>query len=345
MIETILRERNPSSVLPGNQYLAVGSSVSPFIAIYKRNGDTYTKLTTPASVPAYSVTGVAWNGSTHLILAHGGYPYVTVYKRTGDTFTKLSDFTTNEGYADTGKVRVDDTGGYMAFNYSLTPYVKTCTISGDTFAMCAAPAVPPATGNAGATNVQFNLNSGSGDWFALTARSSLNVYTMANPPVKVTTSFTGQGVLSLRAGLFCSNDDSTLVYGTGSSINIYQILSGPSFTPMPSPYTAISLGATCNAAAREDYYGIFLALGVTATPFLRVYDIYGWFTYTVATTPPGSVVDVAMTSEPNTQIACAHAASPFITIYKLIGETFSKLADPASLPPGAANCVAFSATF
>lgn len=41
-------------------------------------------------------------------------------------------------------------------------------------------------------------------------------------------------------------------------------------------------------------------------------------------------------------MAVAHYASPFITIYKQAGDTFTKLPNPASLPAGAGNGCSFS---
>ena len=42
---------------------------------------------------------------------------------------------------------------------------------------------------------------------------------------------------------------------------------------------------------------------------------------------------VAFSSD-DTYMAVAHQNSPFITIYKRSGDTFTKLADPATLPTG-----------
>ena len=119
MIETLLRQRNPSASIPGDQYLAVGMGVSPWIAIYKKNGDTFTRLPTPATTPTGITYGVAWNGNTHLACSHSNYPYVTVYKRSGDTFTKLADFTTNDGGLQ---------GGRIAFNSSLGNGAANCLL-------------------------------------------------------------------------------------------------------------------------------------------------------------------------------------------------------------------------
>ena len=43
-------------------------------------------------------------------------------------------------------------------------------------------------------------------------------------------------------------------------------------------------------------------------------------------------------------LAVAHDSSPYITIYKRIGDTFTKLSNPSTLPAGSGNEVAFDPT-
>lgn len=81
-------------------YMAVLSSVAPFISIYKRTGDTFIKLagvdTPPTSSYNYS-GGNARNkvifsqDDTHLLVAQGTAPYLNAYKRVDDSFSKLPD--------------------------------------------------------------------------------------------------------------------------------------------------------------------------------------------------------------------------------------------------------------
>ena len=76
----------------GGTYLAVSTASSPRLSIYKRSGDTFTKLADPASLPTNQGREVAFShDSTYLAIATYGSPYIVIYKRSGDTFTKLSD--------------------------------------------------------------------------------------------------------------------------------------------------------------------------------------------------------------------------------------------------------------
>jgi hypothetical protein len=350
MIETILRERNPSGSAPssGNQYLAVGSSVSPYLIIYKRNGDTYTKIADPASMPPTGVTGVAWNGSTHLACAHSNYPYVTVYKRSGDTFTKLADFTTNEGSATTGHVRFNQhpelgASTRMAFNYSVPPYFKLFSLSGDTFSMYANPSALP--GNAVPPNADLNFQQNLEGEFLAIASGGIFVYTTANPPVRITQSMATSVLVRAVSADFAGYTQ--IVYTVNATVYYYDMAAGPYSFTAASPAT-LALGGACLGALERDPIGTgYLFAGIGISPFFRAY--FGPFSYNqfaLSADPPGAVIGISVTAAVNPTVACAHAASPYVTIYNFDGAaTMTKVADPAVLPPGAATCVAFSGTF
>ena len=55
------------------------------------------------------------------------------------------------------------------------------------------------------------------------------------------------------------------------------------------------------------------------------------------------IMSAVMQAAPQaTYLSVAHATSPYVTIYKRAGDTFTKLPDPATLPAGAGNSVALS---
>ncbi|MBP3933480.1 MAG: hypothetical protein J6D44_06370, partial [Pseudomonas sp.] len=67
-------------------------AVSPYITIYKRSGDGFTKLDNPSALPIGTAYGVAFSADgTYMAVAHAVDPYITIYKRSGDTFTKLAN--------------------------------------------------------------------------------------------------------------------------------------------------------------------------------------------------------------------------------------------------------------
>ena len=102
------------------------------IAIYKRNGDTFTKLSNPSTLPTGQGNGVAFDPTgTYLAVAHVSSPYIAIYKRNGDTFTKLSNPSTlpmGHAYG----VAFDPTGTYLAVVHDSSPYITIYKRSGDT---------------------------------------------------------------------------------------------------------------------------------------------------------------------------------------------------------------------
>ena len=81
---------------PDAVYLAVGgdreNSSTTRMVIYKRSGDTFTKLSDPADMPGSTVQKVRFDPTgTYLVVGMISAPRVLIYKRSGDTFTKLTD--------------------------------------------------------------------------------------------------------------------------------------------------------------------------------------------------------------------------------------------------------------
>ncbi|QFF98901.1 WD40 repeat domain-containing protein [Psychrobacillus glaciei] len=82
-----------------NNYVPIALDDSPYILIYKRSGNTLTKLANPSGLPASGSWQVAFSPSG-LFLAVSWFADGTsasalvVYKRNVDTFTKLANFST-----------------------------------------------------------------------------------------------------------------------------------------------------------------------------------------------------------------------------------------------------------
>jgi WD40 repeat protein len=132
-----------ASFSPDGVYLAVAHVDSPFITIYKRSGDTFTKLANPAILP----TGVGYyaefsNSGLYLAVSHNTSPWITIYKRSGDTFTKLANpATLPTGYTISVTFSSDDV--YLACGHNITPWLTIYKRSSDTFTKLANPASLP----------------------------------------------------------------------------------------------------------------------------------------------------------------------------------------------------------
>lgn len=130
-------------------YMVITHSVSPYISIYKRTGDTYTKLPNPAALPTGNANRASFSpDSVYLAVAHQTSPFITIYKRSGDTFAKLSDpavLPTNTSFG----VAFSADGTYLTVSIFTSPYVYFYKRSGDTFTKLADPAILPTAGGRG----------------------------------------------------------------------------------------------------------------------------------------------------------------------------------------------------
>lgn len=126
-------------------YLAIGSDTTPYLTIYQRYIDTFTKLTEPSVPPASTVYQTAWSHeSRYLAAALASSPYIVIYKRSGSTFTKLSnpaDLPTGTAY----NVAWSRSGLYLAVAHTTSPYITVYKRSGDTFTKITNPDVLPAS--------------------------------------------------------------------------------------------------------------------------------------------------------------------------------------------------------
>ena len=106
-----------------NNYMAVGHNASPFIAIYKRDGDTFNKLPNPSQLPTNTAWGVAFSSdNTFMAVGHSNSPFITIYKRDGDTFNKLpnpSELPADRGFG----VAFSSDNTFMAVAHFGSPYI------------------------------------------------------------------------------------------------------------------------------------------------------------------------------------------------------------------------------
>jgi hypothetical protein len=72
---------NGASFSPDGTYLAIVHNTSPYVTIYKRDGDTFTKLANPSTLPTSTALGASFSpDGAYLAIAHASSPYVIIYK-------------------------------------------------------------------------------------------------------------------------------------------------------------------------------------------------------------------------------------------------------------------------
>ena len=119
---------------PSDEFLAVGSNTTPFVEVYQRSTDTFTKVTSTMTQPTADVASVAWSADNSYLMV--GYltnaPYLNIYNRSGTTFTLM----TLTGGNPTGQVfgvAVSPDGTLFAAAHTSAPYITMYQRSGNTF--------------------------------------------------------------------------------------------------------------------------------------------------------------------------------------------------------------------
>ena len=273
-IEPVVKLSNPPT-LPashGNEvafsydgtYMAVAHYTTPFITIYKRNGDTFTKLPDPSSLPANNGTGVAFSyDGTYMAVASEGSPYLTIYKRDGDTFNKLpnpSSLPVPFGYG----ITFSYDGIYMVLVNSNSPYLTIYKRSGDTFTKLSNPSsLPTNIGN----EVAFSYD---GTYMAVAHNDSpyITIYKrngdtftkLDNPSILPTDN--GRGVAFSYDGTYM-----IVAHDTTPYVTIYK-RSGDTFIKLPNP-SNLPTGDAYGVAFSYD--GTYMAVAHYASPYITIY--------------------------------------------------------------------------
>jgi 6-phosphogluconolactonase (cycloisomerase 2 family) len=305
-------------------YLAVAHGNSPFITIYKRNGDTFTKLANPAALPTGIGRGCAFDPTgTYLVVGHSGSPYITIYKRSGDTFTKLADPST----LPTGNGRgcaFDPTGTYLVVGHSGSPYITIYKRNGDTFTKLANPAtLPTGTGYGCAfdlTGTYLAVAHNNSPYITIYKRSGDTFTKLANPATLPTG--TGYGCAFDLTGTYLA-----VAHNNSPYITIYK-RNGDTFTKLANP-AALPTGIGRGCAF--DPTGTYLVVGHSGSPYITIYKRSGdTFTKVAdpATLPPSTGYGCAF-DPTGTYLAVGHSGSPYITIYK---QQFTESGSRISLP-------------
>ena len=148
---------NAISFSSDDTYLAVAHDGSPYLTVYKRSGDTFTKLT-GITAPAGNCYGISLSSdATYLAVAHYASPFITVYKRSEDTFTKITGITAPTGETLASyDVAFSNDATYLAVAYRASPYLNVYKRSGDTFTKLTVSQVPALSGYADGFSVSFS---------------------------------------------------------------------------------------------------------------------------------------------------------------------------------------------
>lgn len=119
---------------PNGDYLATAHPDDiPSLYLYKRNGNTFTKLPDPSNLPV-SAQSVAWShNSTYLVVGDAVGSKIAFFKRNGDSFTRLSDPSSLPSQPVTAAVFDPTYSAYVATAVDGSTRLEIYQRSGDTF--------------------------------------------------------------------------------------------------------------------------------------------------------------------------------------------------------------------
>jgi WD40 repeat protein len=280
--KNLLKLNEPDVILPysgrsvdfsfDGTYLAVGHEDSPYISIYKRDGDTFTKLANPSVLPGsqswHSVNGLDFSSdSIYLALAHTSFPYISIYKRDGDTFTKLPDPSVLP--TDTGRaVAFSPDGVYLAVGHGNSPYISIYKRDGDTFTKLANPSVLPGSQS---WHSVYGLDFSSDSIYLAVGHLSSPFLSIYKRDGDTFTKLPDPSVLPtwLAESVSFSNDDTYLAvaYSDYPFLNIYK-RDGDTFNKLPDPSVLPTNSAIGVAFSNDDAY---LAVAHSGLPTLTIY--------------------------------------------------------------------------
>jgi hypothetical protein len=287
------------------QYLVIGKSVSPYIETYEYDQGVFTQLGDPDVLPTSIVYSADWHpGNEILTLGVGSGTRVVCYQRSGSTLTKMADLPSQPASTVYG-VSWNAAGTSLAVAAQSTPYLYVWNWDGTTFTRIDAANFDTLP-NAGQYSVSWN---GDGTQLAVVGHRNIS----------------NQSVWIYDR----SGDTFTLSNSTG--------FKGSSSV---TPTYAVGLSPT----------GEFLAVGydndiIETLAVVSDFDSSSYFNHSVTPNTPNDVRGISWNSDSDL-IAIAHLVSPYLSVYEKItdvtGTYFSKISNPAALPPGNAFAVDFN---
>lgn len=312
-------QANGIAYSPDDKYLAIGWTSSPYLLIYKRNGDTFTKLANPSVLPLTSVKEVKFSpdGQYLAVQSAGGgtsnKPIGTVYKIDSATDTFTGTVLKQGQYSGEDVVWSPDSR-YVIFTMTINTFIYKR--SGDTFTLLSADLNL-------SNDIEHMSFSNDGAYLAVghayspylaiyKVNSTTDTFTkLANPSV-LPSGNTSIGSIPE----FNPIDNTQLVVfsGTGTTAVVYT-RSGDTFTGNAS--AIVTIGSTDDACWSSD--GVYVATVHSATsPYLSVYKRNG-STFTKLANPsvlPNGQGSAVAYAHLNAYLSVSYRTSPFLTTYK-----------------------------
>ena len=326
-----------SDILPGrgtgvvfssdNNYMFVSHITTPFVTIYEREDDTFTKLANLSDLPAgngYDID-ITDDDNYLAIGVYGTSPYLAIYKRSGDTFTKLAD-PNDIPVAGAFAVQFSHSGIYLAVGVESNTYgVIIYKRSGDTFTKLADPTL---------INTYFqDITFSSDDTYMAVAAADLKIYKRSGD---IFTSISDNIDTQPPGGCYgvaFTSDNNYLAVSASSSpfVNIY-LRTNDTFTKLADP-DVLPSGALSNEITFSNSDDYLVAV-LSDTPFMIIYHHNAGSLTKLpnpSVLPGGWGYNVAFSPD-DTYLAVTHdgVGTPKLIVYKQVNGSFVT-ADPGIL--------------
>lgn len=300
---------------PLQGYIAAGHHSSPYLTIYKQDGDTITKLPAldASNRPSNIALGCAFTpDGDYLIAAHVSSPYVSVYSRSGDVFTKLAaPADPPSGTATSVSIH----GDHVIVGLQNAPYVAHYSMAAGVLTKLADPA---------------DLPSGSVWGVAFSPDGAYASTTHSDSPYVTTYGKVGNVLTKIT-------DPAALPTGNGSRVAFLPDSSGLIATFITAPYAHVYSLAGSSMVKQVDPtpnpddngYGVAVSPdGTKATigclvsasgTILNTYDVNGFALTNKVDTDPGnaSVPNHARYSEDGRYFASTIGSGDRLVVYKV----------------------------
>ena len=295
-----------------NTYLAciAGEAGSPYLYVYKRNGDVFTKLANPS--PAHPRGGSALSFSPdgiYLAVGQSSSVMVDVYKRSGDSFTRV--FESAETSA-SPQMEFSPDGIHLAVgHYTSSPFIRIYKRNGDTFTLLSNPASLPGSSTGGVAyspdgvHLVVTIVNSSSPQLIIYKRNG-DAYTKLADPSNLPTASLGKAAFS-PDGVYLA------IVTTTTGIILFK-RNGDTFTRLTDPANLPGTAQTIRFSPDGNY----LLVTHTTEPYLTVYKRNG-DSFTKIPDPaiafPGNARGIDICSS-GAYLAVGFEVSPYLAIYK-----------------------------
>ena len=333
IVEAAVRRSDGSTV-------AIGHENGPFVSLYTRVGDVFTKLSDVAELPGGTVRSVSFSPDGQFFAAaHDFAPYLSLYRRNDDgaTFSRMIGVDGNPLKSAGRGVAYSPDGIFLCVLESARPYITFFKQRGERLLKMGSPtsALPGVPyGVAFSPDGQMIAIAHAGSpcitRFSLTSTSWLQK--LPDP---------AHTIPSVGRGLAFSPDGGMLVvtHNVQPFVTVYKVdgdeLTSTIQLPSPPSDTSITTAFSPN--------GEYMAVGGFGVPYINVYSVKNNTISALplpSSIPTGPVRGVTFDAS-NDVLMLAHQTFPFFTAYKIVDGKLIK--QPLISPSPSNNAMAIAA--